>query len=205
MKSRSGLLVISMSAVAAPLLVFACSSSGVPPAGLDQGMKEPPVITRTGDGGSKDSALDLYVPDAGPCTPLPLTGQLINQQYVNGTAPPPQGGTIVDGIYVLTAASDYQIGMTGDTGFFLRTTVLLQGNELRITEYEKNMGTITLDATYQIVTPDGGSTPNVLNCNLVCTSDNPDGGGSLTFGYTISNGTLKLLKNNHIENVFLKQ
>jgi hypothetical protein len=117
------------------------------------------------------------------------------------------GGTLVDGLYVLTEDRDYTgpNGQTGLTGQKQQITALLQGNTLQFTTLTEGQSPTHQAYTFTIGTPDGGTPNTLLDSDLVCALPSFQVTRTL-FTFTASGNTLRLgAANGSVENVFVKQ
>jgi hypothetical protein len=176
----------------------ACSGASSAPlggGGRDSGPPPEQDAGRAGDDGpagpvdsspprddGPSSVCNPSLPTDAACNSLAATGPLVPLQCINATAPAPKGGTIADGIYVLTSSVSY--GATCPMPEQDRDTWLLCGTNWQ-TAQEHTMGTDPPQATsYDLVVTPAGASQVALQ--ITC------GGGlsSFTFGYDATPTTL---------------
>lgn len=127
-------VVLSLLAGAFVALTVACAEEKVRPGpGVD-----PTTIDRPIGGGLEAGAEGGATTDASPdggglCNDLPVTGVLVDQSNVLGTAPAATGGAITDGVYDLIDANVYTgSGGAGPTGLQIRESLEISGATLDV-------------------------------------------------------------------------
>lgn len=209
MNLRSGLVAAAFAA--APfVLVGACSSpTAQPPITGDHPPWTQPTVGR--DGGVEGSVQDAFTwdtswDDAGACTQLQLVGGYVLEDYLQQDPPVMTGGTLLDGIYVMTAAHDY-VGVNGTPGSvknYIKETWVFAGSTARVTVDVQGTGAPVTEAyTFVITTGDGGAPNTVIDLTLTC-STNPQAVTRSQLGYTVSGSSLTILGGN-VSNVLAKQ
>lgn len=175
----------------ATMLVFlpyavVMSSSGCSDSKMPDVLGDPP-IPETGT--KPDTGPDVIAinPDAGPCDNLPLGGY-VTQKAMSGMAPTPAGGTIVDGLYVLTAAQLYGQG----SDLVVAQSLLVKTGTVHFTTLEKGMMIQNAYGTYAM-DPDAG--PNQILISFTSCDDGGivmEGGVPSTFGFTATGSQFDL-------------
>jgi hypothetical protein len=153
--------------VLALLVGVACSDPPTHPAAA--------VVTGTppitgGSGGGGDGGTDsgeAGAADAGVCTDLPNTGILVDRTGVQGDPPTSTGGTIVDGIYDLTALNVYVgvSGVSGPTGITAKASLRIAAGKIdQVIELGGNGKTATTTATRSAYAASGASFAETQLC-----------------------------------------
>lgn len=154
--------------------------------------------------GKMDTGPDVIAFDGGPCDLLPLGGY-VTQKAMTGTAPAAMGGTIVDGLYVLTAAQLYGTG----TSTTFAQSLVIQNGTLHFSKLIKGETKYENLVADYVVDPDAGPTQISVSFH-----DCDDGGvkeastATQVFGFTATPTTFTLsgmVGGGTIVNLFTKQ
>lgn len=190
----------SIVAFVAFVLAAACSSTeDRPAAGTGGGIPASGLPGSSGgagdasaDGGSNDATADA---DAGNlCAGITQEGDPADEIALSGSAPPPLGGVIADGTYILTeltaygqqTSNDAGEGTTGLTGVVARATVVFAGGTLKKIEAR---GTKAVPPTSDAVT---GASFVVNGTSLQTTSVCPTAGTTKSIPFSAVGGGVAL-------------
>ncbi len=190
---------------------LACSSGNPPTAGGETSVKPGQTVTSGEDAGRKpspeagadaasgDASGSAPRAEAGMATPvtcdsIAAKGDVVEELAVAGEMPPPLGGTIRPGTYVLFELYDYPGAgdAGGTTGFAAQKSLVLGATTYRLADAEGNddagLGSSTVTGgTYTV---DGTTMTRSQECPSVSTSTN---------GYSASGSQLGLYRDTHFE------
>lgn len=161
----------------------------------------PPIPSATSEAGPPAKTDAGPLPDAGGgCVTGAQLGTAVLQQIVAGAAPPPTGGAIVPGTYILTTMSTYG-GAPGPSGAQGQFTLII-GASTMIIVGDRAAGPISplaaAASTTQKYSPAGAQ----LFFSLVCP---PTSAFVTRAGYSAVGNTLTLYKNDVDLEVYTKQ
>ncbi len=118
----------------------------------------------------------LLACDHGGCNGLANDAPAVDSTAKSGTAPTPQGGTVVDGTYFLTTLNEY--GSGGPTALGRRSTMVIQGSDMQHVTDEQGIATDRGSNTFT-------TSATTFTTNATCPTD-----ATATSSYTATATTL---------------
>jgi hypothetical protein len=188
---RASLACAALASVLTALASFAgCSddaATGTVPS-KDSGVDGP----QPAETGPVDSGADAADGEPAECNNLTFLGQMVLSQFAAGDPPPPTGGTIVPGTYVLTGHTIFNgDGSVGPNGMTITKTAVFTSTTYQFIEAEGTVdgGITEMEHKNRTYTSDGGLIDQINVCPV---------GAPRANGYTVVGDTIKLYAPNDI-------
>lgn len=203
----ASLRIALASVITTSALIVACTSnSDHPPPSAGGTYTGGPVGSSgtVGEGGVDGGDAQAGEAGANLCSSAVQQGATVDELNIGDTAPPPLGGTIAPGTYVLSELDEYgpapaEAGTDPSTGFVGRSTLVVAGNTISIIG-ARGMKTATLPPDTVI-----GETFVIAGTSLQTTSVCPTAGTQKAIPYSAVGGGLALFVDTKHRELYAKQ